>query len=268
VSNLGTIARSGSKAFMKDIAAKGGKGIDTSNIIGQFGVGFYSAFMVGDSIDVYSQSAAAGEDKSHYWTSDGTGSYELSEIERQPRGTRVVIHLKKNAHEFTTQANIEQIIKKYSNFVGFPIYLNGVKLNTIGAIWSQSKDSITEEQYLEFYKYSFNQTYDTPFYRLHFNTDAPISINALFYFPERHMEKYGMGRLEPGVNLYSRKVLIKAKSKEILPDWLRFVRGVVDSEDIPLNISRENMQDSRLITKISNVLVRRIVTKQTNIRIC
>lgn len=165
------------------------------------------------------------------------------------------------------------IIKKYSNFVGFPINVNGDRVNTVRALWLASRDSVTEDEHKEFYQF-IARAYDTPMYRLHYSTDSPLNIRGLvcsiyinynnltlfkFYFPSQHMEKYGMGRLEPGVSLFSRKVLITAKAKNLLPDWLRFVKGVVDSEDIPLNISREHMQDSSLIQKLNSVLTKRIL---------
>lgn len=254
VSHLGTIARSGSKAFVE--ASKETPG-DVSNIIGQFGVGFYSCFMVADKVDVYSLSARAGS-VAHYWTSTGAGDYEIAEAEGVSRGTKVIIHLKESEKNFAIKHVVEGIVKKYSNFVGFPISLNDQKVNTVQALWVMEKNKITPEQHLEFYRYLAN-AYDTPFFTLQFRTDSPIDIKALFYFPERHLEKYGMGRTDPGVSLYCRKVLIQPKSKLVLPDWLRFVKGVVDSEDIPLNISRENMQDSQLIQRINNVLTKKII---------
>lgn len=255
--NLGTIAKSGSKAFAQAAKLEAGNNTDT-NIIGQFGVGFYSVFMVSDKVEVYSLPANGKAEDGIYWTSDGSGEYELGEATGCKRGTKIIIHLRDDAKEFSIKHVVEGIVKKYSNFVGFPIYLNDSKVNTVNAIWKKPKNEVTEEEHKEFYRYIGN-AYDTPIDRLHFMTDAPIDINALFYFPERHMEKYGMGRLDPGVSLYSRKVLIQAKCAAILPDWLRFVKGVVDSEDIPLNISRENMQDSALIHRMNNVLAKRVI---------
>lgn len=255
--NLGTIARSGSKAFVE--ASKNTPGEEALSIIGQFGVGFYSVFMVSDKVEVYSLSATKeGGNQAHYWLSNGTGEYELSEADGVARGTKIIIHLKDSAKNFAIKHVVEGIIKKYSNFVGFPIMLNDAKVNTVAALWTLAKDAVTEEQHLEFYRYLAN-AYDTPFFNYHFRTDAPLDIKALFYFPERHMEKYGMGRSEPGVSLYCRKVLIQPKSKSILPEWLRFVKGVVDSEDLPLNISRENMQDSALLTKMNSVLTKKLI---------
>jgi HSP90 family molecular chaperone len=182
----------------------------------------------------------------------------MCEAEGVERGTKIVIHLRENADNYAKRRTVEAILKKYSNFVGYPIYLNGVRVNTIQAIWNLSRNEVTEEQHAEFYRFVAN-AYDAPTYRIHFNADVPIQVNALFYFPERHMEKYGMGRMDPGTSLYSRKVLIKSKCTGLLPDYFRFVQGVVDSEDVPLNISRENMQDSLLISRISSVLTKRII---------
>lgn len=255
VQDLGTIARSGSKEFVEKLADEGGN----QDIIGQFGVGFYSAFMVSNKVEVFTLSGDAEKDvNAWHWSSDGEGVFDLSKAEGVNRGTKIIIHLKESCKEFSLKHQVEGIIKKHSNFVGFPIYLNGKELNQIGAVWTKDPQSIDEEEHTGFYRHIAN-AYDSPTYRLHFRTDAPIDINALFYFPERHMEKYGMGRLDPGVSLYCRKVLIEAECKQLLPEWLRFVKGVVDSEDIPLNISRENMQDSALIRRMNTVLTKKVI---------
>jgi len=251
--NLGKIGHSGSGEFLKKL----GDNPDRGAIIGQFGVGFYSAFMVGNKVKVYSRSAVP-DSKGYMWESDGSGTYSIAEADNVSRGTKIIVELKEGASTFSDKKVLENIIKKYSNFVGFPINVNGERINTIRALWLASKDSVTEEEHKEFYNL-IARAYDTPMYRLHYATDSPINIRGLFYFPSQHMEKYGMGRLEPGVSLYSRKVLIQAKAKGLLPDWLRFVKGVVDSEDIPLNLSREHMQDSTLITKLNSVLTKRIL---------
>jgi len=229
------------------------------DIIGQFGVGFYSCFMVSDKVEVFTLTGDADKDvNAWHWSSAGEGSFDLAKAEGVTRGTKIIVHLKESCKEFSTKHQVEGIVKKYSNFVGFPIHLNGERLNTVGAVWAKEPSSVTEEEHTGFYRHVAN-AYDSPTYRLHFRTDAPIDINALFYFPERHMEKYGMGRLDPGVALYSRKVLIEDQCKQLLPDWLRFVKGVVDSEDIPLNISRENMQDSALINRMRTVLTKKAI---------
>ena len=150
------------------------------------------------------------------------------------------------------------MISKYSNFVNFDIKLNGQKANTIQAIWSKPKNEVTDEEHESFYKFIAN-AYDKPTYRLHFQTDSPHTLQALFYVPAEHTEKYNLGRMEHGVSLYCRKVLIQSNMNNLLPDYLRFIRGVVDCEDIPLNLSREHLQDSQLISRLGNVLTRRIL---------
>jgi len=153
---------------------------------------------------------------------------------------------------------IENIIRTYSNFVGFPIKLNGKPINTIGALWTKNPQEVSPEEHKEFYQF-ISKAYDAPQYTLHFQTDMPLNLRSIFYIPETHMEKYGMGRQEVGVSLFSRKVLIQAKCKGLVPDWLRFVKGVVDSEDVPLNLSREHLQDAALIKRLSGVLTRRVL---------
>ena len=254
IENLGTIAHSGSKAFLKALSEGGQK---NSNLIGQFGVGFYSAFMVAKSVKVYSRSWKKDE-PAHVWTSDGSGSYEIEEIADQQRGTKIVIELKDDAHEFATEGRIKEILERYSAFVSFPVNLNGKHINTVEALWLRSKNEITDEQYTAFYKFQ-SHAYDEPRLRLHFSADAPLQINALLFVPKDNSEKFGMARLEPAVSLYCRKILIDAKPKDLLPEWLRFLKGVVDSEDLPLNISRETMQDRALIEKLNKVITKRFL---------
>lgn len=172
-------------------------------------------------------------------------------------GTKIVLQLKDDSTKFADRSTVEQAVKKHSSFVSFPIRVNGTAVNTVGALWTRSPSEITDEQHAEFYRF-IAHAYDEPQYRLQYRTDSPLSIRSLLYVPERHTEIFGMGRMEPGVNLYSRRVLIQAKSKILLPEWCRFVKGVVDSEDIPLNISREHMQDSALINKLKDVVTTRI----------
>jgi molecular chaperone HtpG len=254
IENLGTIAHSGSKAFLKALSEGGQK---NSNLIGQFGVGFYSAFMVAKSVKVYSRSWKKDE-PAHVWTSDGSGSYEIEEVSDQQRGTKIVIELKDDCGEFATEGRIKEILERYSAFVSFPVNLNGKHINTVQALWLRSKSEITDEQYTEFYKFQ-SHAYDEPRLRLHFSADAPLQINALLFVPKDNTEKFGMARLEPAVSLYCRKVLIDAKPKDLLPEWLRFMKGVVDSEDLPLNISRETMQDRALIEKLNKVITKRFI---------
>ena len=255
VENLGTIAHSGSKAFASALKNAGKAGDAT--LIGQFGVGFYSAFMVAEEVKVYTHSWR-GEGEHLVWSSTGVGTYTIEDAPDQDRGCRIVIRLKEDARDFARPGTIRSVLGKYSNFVGFPITLNGERVNTVEAIWLKNKDEVTEEQYEAFYKFTA-KAFDTPVYRLHFQADAPLVINSLLFLPEQNMEAFGMGQMEPGVALYCKKVLIDPHPPKLLPDWMRFVKGVIDSEDLPLNISRESMQDSALVRKLGEVVGKRLL---------
>lgn len=253
IENLGTIAHSGSKAFLQQLKENAGN----PNIIGQFGVGFYSAFMVATKVTVYTRSHQPGE-TGWIWSSDGVSNYELEAASDLPRGTKIVIQLKEEDKEYATAYRVESIIRRYSNFVGFPIELNGKAVNTINAIWTRNKSEVTDSEYEEFYKF-IGHDIDAPLYRLHFSADAPLAIRALLFVPKRSLEKLGMPKTESEVHLYCRKILIASKAKGLLPEWLRFLKGIVDSEDLPLNISRETMQDSALLQKLNKVLTSRFL---------
>ncbi len=252
VQNLGTIAHSGSKQFLEALKEGGEKNAD---LIGQFGVGFYSAFMVAKEVKVYSHSWRTSE-PGQVWSSDGVGSYEIEEAEGQQRGAKIVITLADDFKQYAKADTIKEIIKRYSSFVQFPIKLNDEKVNTVDALWLRSKSEITDEQYTEFYKFQAN-AFDEPHYRLHFSADAPLDIKALLFTPKTNTERFGYARIDPGVALHCRKVLIDAKPKELLPEWLRYLKGVIDSADLPLNISRETMQDNGLTQKLSRVITKR-----------
>jgi molecular chaperone HtpG len=254
VENLGTIAHSGSKAFLKALGENEKK---NAGLIGQFGVGFYAAFMAGKSVKVYTHSWKKDE-PGHVWTSDGAGSYTIEPAEDLTRGAKIVIELKDDCGEFSEDYRIKEILERYSAFVSFPINLNGKRINTVQALWLRGKNEIKDEEYAEFYKFQ-THAHDEPRLRLHFSADAPLTINALLFVPQENTEKLGMARLEPAVALYCRKVLIDAKPKDLLPEWLRFLKGVVDSEDLPLNISRETMQDRALIEKLNKVITKRFL---------
>ena len=251
--NLGTIAHSGSGNFLEELAEAAQKDV---NLIGQFGVGFYSVFMVAKKVRVQTRSWDGSE--GHEWESDGGGSYSIKPCDGLHRGTKIIIELKDDAHEYATKFAIERIIKQYSTFVPFPVKVEGKTVNTVQAIWTRSKSEITDEEYTEFYKFIANAV-DEPLFRLHFSADAPLAINALLYVPQENFETLGMGRMQPGVNLYCQRVLIDQHSENILPEWLRFVKGVVDSEDLPLNISRQALQDNALVAKIRRVLTKRFI---------
>src|SRR5688572_27710574 len=254
VENLGTIAHSGSKAFLKALGEGNAK---NASLIGQFGVGFYSAFMVAKSVKVYTHSWKK-DAPGHVWTSDGSGTYEIEESEGERRGAKIVIELKDDCSEFSQEWKVKEILERYSAFVSFPINLNGKRINTVQALWLRSKNEIKDEEYVEFYKFQAH-AFDEPRMRLHFSADAPLAINALLFVPKENTEKLGLSRLDPGVALYCRKVLIDQKPKDILPEWLRFLKGVVDSEDLPLNISRETMQDRSLLEKLNKVITKRFL---------
>lgn len=254
VENLGTIAHSGSKAFLKKLRED--QKMD-AKLIGQFGVGFYSAFMVAKKVSVCSRSHLP-EEKCWTWSSEGPGGYEIEPGGDLSRGTKIVVRLKEEDKEFAQAGNLERIIKRYSNFVPFPIELNGKTVNTVRAIWTRNKAEIKEDEYNEFYQY-VGHDHQVPLCRLHYTADAPLAIQALLFVPARNFETIGLGRTESEVNLYCRKILIQAKAKGLFPDWLRFLKGVVDSEDLPLNISRETMQDTSLLQKLNTVLTGRFI---------
>jgi len=254
VENLGTIAHSGSRAFIRHLAQGNQQDL---NLIGQFGVGFYSAFMVAEKVTLYTRSYLP-EAQGMIWTSAGDGSYSLERADDLKRGTKIVLKLKKDAADFAKPDTVKRIIKQYSSFVPFTIKVNGEIVNTVQAIWVKNKSEVTDEEYNEFYKYVAD-AYDEPLLRLHFTADVPLNINALLYVPRQNLERFGFGRLEPGVGLYCKKVLIEERSENILPQWLRFLKGVVDSEELPLNISRETLQDSALVARLKQVVTGRFL---------
>ncbi|OMJ80328.1 hypothetical protein SteCoe_19424 [Stentor coeruleus] len=252
IKNLGTIAYSGSRSFIDSLEDKS----KAESIIGQFGVGFYSSFIVAKDVRVVSKK----DDTTYLWVSKGLGDFEISEIDGTdlPRGTEITVTLKDDARSFANDGEISRILKKYSSFVTYPIELNGTHVNVQQAIWSKNKNSVTENEYRDFFEYVSGQK--LPYkYKLHFSLDMPITIKALLYIPSTHKEKFGLSHEELDISLYSRKVLISAKCKHLLPNWMRFIKGVVDCEDLPLNISRETFQDSALMGKIKDILTSKIL---------
>ncbi|MES2923339.1 MAG: molecular chaperone HtpG [Verrucomicrobiota bacterium] len=254
VKNLGTIAHSGTKAFLKNMKDSGST---PGNMIGQFGVGFYSAFMVADEVKVHTRSWRA-DGQELVWISDGKSGYEIEASPGQSRGVKIVMHLKEELGEYAEEVRLKHLIERYSNFVGFPIILNGKRINEVAALWLKNKSEISEDEYKAFYQFA-GKAFDEPAYRLHFSADAPIAINALIFAPSENPERMGFGKVDGGVSLYSKKVLIDTDPKGLLPDWMRFMKGVVDSADLPLNISRESMQDSALIRKLGAVISKRVI---------
>ena len=221
--NLGTIAKSGSKQFVESLEQSSST---KDSIIGQFGVGFYSAFMVGDKIRVYTKSASLPHDSPGYcWTSDGLGSYTITPVDNVSVGTKVIIDLKQDALDFLKKEKLQALIQKHSNFIPFPILLESEAVNSTSAIWALQPSSLTDQQYLDFYRHIANNKWDEPLFRLHYKTDAPVNINALLFVPGFNEEAIKLEPMPAGVALYSKKVLIEPKAKRIFPDWLRFLKG-------------------------------------------
>jgi len=254
--NLGTIALSGSRRFAAE--ALDNKQ-DASSIIGKFGVGFYSAFMVAEKVTVESQSASVDEQAACWASKDGAETYTLQASPKKERGTRVVLDLKDDAVEYLQPSRLKEVVQKYSSFVAFPIEIEGEVANTTGAVWASDPRDVTKETYEAFYRSAFEGAWDSPSYTLHFRAEAPLDIKCVLFLPSFHTEKDGLGRLEPAVGLYSRKILIENPCPDIAPEWCRFAKGVVDSEDLPLSISREKSQDKRLLAKIQDVVVRKLL---------
>src|SRR5271157_57102 len=246
--------------FLKTLSGDARKEADLSQI-GQFGVGFYSAFMVADRVQVRTHSYR--EETGWLWESDGTGSFTVSPVEDPlPRGTEIVLHLKQDAKDLATPGRIKDIIRRYSSFVPYPIRLaSGEVLNDQKAIWVEPKNQVTEEQYTRFYQHLTHHTEETPLWHLHLSVDSPIQFHAVLYSPPTNMERFGFARLEHGVNLCARRILVQSDCRELLPDYLRFLRGLVDSEDLPLNVSRETLQDNTVIRRIRTSLVKGVLDR-------
>lgn len=256
VENIGTIAHSGSAEFIRQAMADQAS---SSNIIGRFGVGFYSVFMVADNVVIRSRSFRP-EAKAVEWSSDGLGTYTIAELsEDLSRGTTITVHLKEDAKEFAEKQRITSIIKKHSNFISFPILVQGEKANTVQALWRENKFSVTTEQYTEFYKF-LTYDHEEPLDTLHLSVDAPVQFSALAFVPPRSADTFGFDRDNYGLDLYVRRVLIQSKNKDLIPEYLGFMRGVVDTEDLPLNISRETLQENLLIRKIATTLTKQILS--------
>ncbi|HMQ55391.1 MAG TPA: molecular chaperone HtpG, partial [Anaerolineae bacterium] len=275
VQSLGTIAHSGAKEFVKAMqeAGKQGQGV-TTDVIGQFGVGFYSVFMVADEVTVTSRSYKK-ETEAVAWSSSGQGTYTVVAGEKPERGTIIQIKLKDDAKEFARGYRIRQIVKTHSDFIEFPIYLKEEKLKTGDneekkekefewtrineqtAIWRQSQREVDDEKYKSFYR-QLTMDFGEPLLRLHTSADAPVQFYALLFVPSKRDYRLFGTKEDHGLKLYARKVLIKENFKDLLPPYLRFIEGVVDSEDVPLNVSRELVQATPLIEKIKKTLIRRV----------
>lgn len=256
VDNLGTIARSGSERFLAELSESKDS---ASNIIGRFGVGFYSVFMISEDVTVTTRSYKPGSE-GFTWKSDGLGSFDITPAEDAPeRGTVITINVKDDAVEFLEKFRLEQALKQHSSFIPFPIYLDGDHQNTTPALWREPKSSISKEQYKEFYNYL---TFDDkePLATIHSAVDAPVQFTSLSFIPTFGRDLNSMGREDYGLDLYVRRVLIQHECKDLLPDYLSFIKGVVDTEDLPLNISRETLQENVLIRKINQTVTKQILS--------
>ena len=283
IASIGTIAKSGTKSFVEALTGDAKK---DSNLIGQFGVGFYSVFMVADKVDVITKKA--GETQAYKWSSDGTGEFEIVPVTKETAGTVIYIKLKdEEASEFISQYRIKNIIGKYSNHIAYPIYLNyseevekeqsdedkkagkepqkeikdnHEKINEATALWTQPKAKLKEEDYNEFYK-SISHDSQDPLLYIHTKAEGVTQYSTLFYIPQKApMDMYRVD-YQPGVKLYVKRVFITDDDKELLPSYLRFVRGIIDSDDLPLNVSREILQENRILANIRQGSVKKILSE-------
>ena len=281
VAHLGTIARSGTKNFLSQLSGDAKK---DSNLIGQFGVGFYSVFMVSDKVEVLSRKA--GEEKTFKWTSDGKTGFELEEAtgeqSRATAGTTVLVHLNDEGAQYASSWRLQEIVKKYSDHIAFPIFLTYDKsewnaekkesdktrvteqVNAASAMWQRSKSELSDEDYKEFYK-SITGDYEDPLFWFHTRAEGTLEYTTLFYIPAKAPLDLYQAEYKGGIKLYVKRVFIMDDSRELLPQYLRFVRGIIDSEDLPLNVSREILQQNKVLNSIKTASVKKILSELKNI---
>ena len=279
--HLGTIARSGTKNFLAQLSGDARK---DSNLIGQFGVGFYSVFMVADTVEVFSRKA--GEDKTYKWTSDGKTGFEIEEAlgstSRSTAGTTVLIHFNDEGAQYASSWRLQEIVRKYSNHIAFPIFLTYNKsdwdaekkestksrvtdqVNAASAMWQRSKSELTDDDYKEFYK-SITGDWEDPLFWFHTRAEGTFEYTTLFYIPAKAPVDLYQADYKGGIKLYVKRVFIMDDSKELLPQYLRFVRGIIDSEDLPLNVSREILQQNKALTSIKTASVKKILSELKSI---
>lgn len=250
---LGTIARSGTGAFLESLK-EGEKG--ELGLIGKFGVGFYSAFMVAETVDVLTRKA--GEEKSWQWSSDGKGQFTIEPGEREESGTTVILHLKKDAKEFLEEARVHHIVKTYSDHISFPVTLGAETLNSASAIWTRAPKDVTEEQHTEFYHHT-SHAFDKPWLTLHSRVEGSVSHTSLLYVPSTAPFDLYDAERKSHLKLYVSRVFISENTKGLVPSYLRFLRGVVDSEDLTLNVSREMLQSDPKLAKIKTALSKKVI---------
>ncbi len=279
IKNLGTIANSGTKAFLEQLSGDAKK---DAKLIGQFGVGFYSAFMVAKSVEVYSKKA--NEEQAYKWVSSGDGEFEIEKAELDGHGTKIILHLKEEEEEFLDEWRIESIVKKYSNHIPFPIFLEKEKytpakkdddgkeiepektekvleqINKASALWTLPKSELKDEDYIEFYQ-TLAHSNEEPLHWMHHHAEGAIEYTTLFYIPSKApMDLYRVD-YQPGVKLYINRVFITDDEKELMPTYLRFLRGIIDSKDLPLNVSREILQSNAVMAKIKNASVKKVLSE-------
>ncbi len=277
VSHLGTIARSGTKNFLSLLSGDAKK---DSNLIGQFGVGFYSAFMVADRIEVVSRKA--GEEQAWRWVSDGKTGFDIEAAERSMAGTTILLHFNEDGKQYANSWRLQQIVKKYSNHIAFPIFLTYDKsewndtdkksekirtteqVNAASALWRRPKSELTDEDYQELYKSISGDSQD-PLFWFHTRAEGNLDYTTLFYVPSKAPLDLYQAEYKVGVKLYVKRVFIMDDAKELLPHYLRFVRGIIDSEDLPLNVSRELLQQNRVLTSIRTASVKKILSELKNV---
>jgi molecular chaperone HtpG len=276
-SNLGTIARSGTKNFLSQLSGDAKK---DSNLIGQFGVGFYSVFMVADKVEVVSRKA--GEEQAWRWVSDGKTGFDIEPAERDVAGTTLVIHFNDEGAQYANSWRLQEIVKKYSNHIAFPIFLTYDKsewneaekksdkvrtteqVNAASALWRRPKSELTDEDYKELYK-SVSGGWDDPLFWFHTKAEGSLEYTTLFYIPAKAPLDLYNAEYKVGVKLYVKRVFIMDDAKELLPQYLRFVRGIIDSEDLPLNVSREILQQNKVLTSIRTASVKKILSELKNV---
>ncbi|WP_299465179.1 molecular chaperone HtpG [uncultured Gimesia sp.] len=260
IENIGTIAHSGSLDFLKNAA---GDKKEEVSLIGKFGVGFYSAFMLADKVEVLTRSYQ--EETGWKWESDGTGSFTIEPQEDLERGTSIRLHLRKDLDEFTNDTRLKFILKKYSTFVPYPIKLGDELVNDQPPIWLEPKTQLTQEQYDGFYQYLAHNGEDQARWHLHLSSDSPFQFHSILYCPQTNLELMGFGRTEHGISLCAKRILVQNDNRDLLPEYLRFIYGLVDSADLPLNISRESLQDNTIFRKIQKVLTKRVLSHLASI---
>ena len=277
VSNLGTIARSGTKNFLAQLSGDAKK---DSNLIGQFGVGFYSVFMVADRAEVISRKA--GEEKAWRWVSDGKTGFEIEPAERSTAGTTVIIHFNEEGKPYSNSWRLQEIVRKYSNHIAFPIFLTYDKsewneaekksittrtteqVNSASALWRRPKNELTDEDYKELYK-SISGDWEDPLFWFHTKAEGTLEYTTLFFIPSKAPLDLYQAEYKGGIKLYVKRVFIMDDSRDLLPQYLRFVRGIIDSEDLPLNVSREILQQNRVLASIRTASVKKILSELKNV---